>query len=118
MDRRIVACVLFLFLWLGAGIFITQPFAAQTVITVNTTADTIMDDGQCSLREAVIAANTDRTTGGCPAGSGADVIQFDSSLSPSAIFLLSASGTNEDNSATGDLDLRGILRSKDQIQIK
>jgi CSLREA domain-containing protein len=35
------------------------PLAAAT-ITVNTTADVIVNDLNCSLREAIIAANTDQ----------------------------------------------------------
>jgi len=109
MNHKNAACTLLLSIWLILGLFVTQPASAQTVIIVSTTADSIMDDGQCSLREAVIAANTDSATGGCPAGSGADIIQFDPSLSDPATFLLTMSGANEDNSVSGDLDLSGIL---------
>jgi CSLREA domain-containing protein len=53
-------------------------FAAT--ITVNSTADTVANDGACTLREAIIAANTDTASGGaageCAAGSGADTIAF------------------------------------------
>ena len=53
-----------------AAVF-TAPAGAAT-IDVTTTDDTIADDGFCSLREAVIAANTNAastdTTGGCVAG--------------------------------------------------
>ena len=52
--------------------------AQGPTITVNTTADVVADDGQCTLREAIAAANTGTasgSTGGeCPAGSGADTI--------------------------------------------
>jgi CSLREA domain-containing protein len=44
-----------------AGMF-AVPAGAAT-ISVNTTNDTIADDGFCSLREAVIAANTNTTSG-------------------------------------------------------
>jgi CSLREA domain-containing protein len=79
------------------------------MITVTTVNDSLADDGQCSLREAVIAANTDSATGGCPAGSGADTILFDASLAKPAVFTLTLIGANEDASASGDLDLSGIL---------
>jgi len=53
-----------------AGLF-TIPAGAAT-ITVNTTGDIIADEGVCSLREAVIAANTNTasgaTAGECAAG--------------------------------------------------
>ncbi len=54
---------------------------AATTITVNSTADTVSDDGVCTLREAIIASNTDTASGvsvgECAAGSGAgDTIAF------------------------------------------
>ncbi|NWG34667.1 MAG: CSLREA domain-containing protein [Chloroflexi bacterium] len=85
------------------------PVHAAGTITVNTLTDSIADDGQCSLREAVIAANTDTATGGCAAGSGADTIVFDASLPSPATFPLTLSGANEDAAASGDLDLSGTL---------
>lgn len=45
-------------------------------ITVNTTDDELNDDGDCSLREAVQAANNDTEVDACPAGDGADIITF------------------------------------------
>lgn len=86
-----------------------QPAVAASMITVTTVTDSLADDGQCSLREAVIAANTDSAIGGCPAGSGADMILFDASLAKPAVFTLTLTGANEDASASGDLDLSGIL---------
>ena len=121
MNHKPAAYILLLSVWLVFGLLVTQPASAQTIITVNTVDDSIIDDGQCSLREAVIAANTDSATSGCPAGSGADIIQFDSSLSVPATILLTMNGANEDNSASGDLDLQGILTiqgsASDQIII-
>ncbi|MBI1299675.1 CSLREA domain-containing protein, partial [bacterium] len=61
------------------------PTATQVVnlsIVVNTTNDVVANDGFCSLREAITAANTDTssgaTSGECAAGSNAsvDVISF------------------------------------------
>jgi CSLREA domain-containing protein len=49
-------------------------------IVVNSAADVVADDGQCTLREAIIAANSDTasgaTAGECAAGSGSDTITF------------------------------------------
>jgi len=49
-------------------------------ITVNSTADVAANDGACTFREALIAANTDTASGAlpgeCGAGAGADVIEF------------------------------------------
>lgn len=50
--------------------------ALATVITVNTTTDELNADGDCSLREAVQAANQDKAVSGCPAGSGVDTINI------------------------------------------
>jgi CSLREA domain-containing protein len=60
-------------------VFAAAPAGAAT-ITVNTTADSSADDGSCTLREAVTAANTDTASGAavgeCPAGAGADNVAF------------------------------------------
>src|SRR4051812_47269529 len=45
-------------------------------INVGTTVDTIAADGACSLREAVVAANTDTPQQECPSGNGADTIEL------------------------------------------
>ncbi len=55
--------------------------AGANTITVNSMADVAADDGQCTLREAIIAANTNAVSGvsagECAAGSlGADRIEF------------------------------------------
>ena len=43
-----------------------------TTITVNTTSDELNTDGDCSLREALRAANLNYPVDKCPAGTGAD----------------------------------------------
>ena len=52
-----------------------------SIIAVNTTANAFVDDGNCTLREAIFAANNDLasgvTNGECIAGSGGDSIRFD-----------------------------------------
>ena len=58
-----------------AAISFAAPVAhAGTTIVVTTTADETVVDGNCSLEEAIQAANTDTAVDACPAGSGADVI--------------------------------------------
>jgi CSLREA domain-containing protein len=56
-----------------------MPVSAAGLV-VDTLVDAVGDDGFCSLREAVTAANTDTSSGGtageCPGGSGADAITF------------------------------------------
>lgn len=71
-------------------------------ITVNTTADELDADGDCSLREAITAANTDAAVSGCAAGNGADDITV-----PAGTYTLTRVGAREDGNATGDLDIAG-----------
>lgn len=56
------------------GIVAPHASAASTAIAVTTTADELDVDGDCSLREAVQAANTDTAVDTCAAGHGTDVI--------------------------------------------
>jgi CSLREA domain-containing protein len=78
-----------------------SPRAAYAeTINVGTTADTIAADGACSLREAVIAANTDTPKQECPKGNGADTIEV-----PAGTYTRTVAGNDEDAAATGDLDL-------------
>ncbi len=58
----------------------TSPAAAATIV-VNSTSDTATDDGHCTLREAITAANNNAASGGsageCIAGgTGTDTIEF------------------------------------------
>ncbi|NIM52595.1 MAG: CSLREA domain-containing protein, partial [Gemmatimonadales bacterium] len=73
-------------------------------ITVNTTDDELNADGDCSLREAITAANTDAVVDTCTAGSGTDTITV-----PAGTYTLSIAGTGEDAAATGDLDVTDDL---------
>jgi CSLREA domain-containing protein len=55
--------------------------AIAATIVVNSTADTALDDGHCTLREAIAAANSNTASGGtageCIAGgTGTDTIEF------------------------------------------
>lgn len=63
-----------------AGFFFMAPHASAATLTVNSKADSAADDGSCTLREAITAANTDTASGAlsgeCIAGSGADTINF------------------------------------------
>ena len=77
---------------------------AGTTITVNTTVDELNGDGDCSLREAIQAANTDATVDACPAGSDDDTITI-----PAGTYTLGIAGTDEDNNVAGDLDITSNL---------
>jgi CSLREA domain-containing protein len=78
--------------------------ASATTISVTTEDDRVLNDGVCSLREAIAAANTDTASGAaggeCPAGAGPDVVV----LGPGS-FGLTLTGAGEDANATGDLDV-------------
>lgn len=80
------------------------PAARAATITVNTTDDEVNADGDCSLREAILAANSDTAVDGCSAGNGADVISL-----PPGLYVLALGGAGEDDGQTGDLDLTGDL---------
>jgi CSLREA domain-containing protein len=74
--------------------------AGGTTITVTDTADDVAPNGNCTLREAIIAANTDSAQDACPAGNGADTIAV-----PAGVYLLTHTGAEEDAASTGDLDV-------------
>lgn len=71
-----------------------------TTIVVDSPGDDTTINGNCTLREAVIAANSDTAVDACAAGSGADVITV-----PAGTYLLTLVGSGEDAAATGDLDV-------------
>ena len=62
--------------------------AFAATITVNTNADELNADGDCSLREAIEAANTNAAVDACTAGAaGADTIVFASTVAGGTITL-------------------------------
>jgi len=77
-----------------------SPFAGAAIIGVTTTADELAANGECSLREAIQAANTDSAVDSCAAGDGDDTIDL-----PAGTYLLGIAGANEDGNETGDLDI-------------
>ncbi|HEX3148914.1 MAG TPA: CSLREA domain-containing protein [Gemmataceae bacterium] len=59
------------------SIELLEPRIALAIITVTSTGDTVAADGFVTLREAIIAANTNAVTGDAPAGDpGLDEIDF------------------------------------------
>lgn len=82
-----------------ATLLVTNVALAAT-ITVTTTTDELNTDGDCSLREAIQAANTDAAVDACAAGSGADAIDV-----PAGTYVVSIAGGSEDANATGDWDI-------------
>jgi CSLREA domain-containing protein len=64
---------------LALTLAVGTPTANAATISVNTSADELNADGDCSLREAITAANTNTAVDACPAGQPAptvDVIGF------------------------------------------
>jgi CSLREA domain-containing protein len=87
---------------LGWGWADTQlPIAHAQTITVNTTEDELNTDGDCSLREAIQAANLNVAVDACPAGENSNTDIIDA-LNSNTIML---AGANEDANATGDFDI-------------
>ncbi|HLO33280.1 MAG TPA: Ig-like domain repeat protein [Anaerolineales bacterium] len=79
---------------LGSAVFVTPAWAAT--FTVTKTADTNdgVCDADCSLREAISAAN---------AAAGVDTVTIPAGTYQ--LTLANAGGVNEDNNVTGDLDI-------------
>jgi len=79
--------------------------ASAATITVDTFADE-MASGGCSLREAIINANNNDTSGSTDCVSGAAGV--DEILLPAGTYTLSLAGRGEDAAATGDLDITDV----------
>lgn len=92
--------------------------AALSAITVTAVGDGITVNGNCTLREAIMAANTNAAVDACPAGSGADVITL-----PAGTYTITIPGGFEDLNQTGDLDvwsdltIQGAGRDKTIIKL-
>lgn len=99
--RTVVSALFLVAIWSTSG----PGLAWATSITVSTTDDELNADGDCSLREAIQAANGDVAVDNCPAGAGADVITL-----AAGIHQLSLTGASEDGNATGDLDIDGDVK--------
>src|SRR5205085_7403132 len=90
------------------------PAAGGTTIVVTRTDDPSSPTaGQCSLREAVSAANTDHVVGGCPAGNGADTIVL-GAANYSLTLANTPSSTGENLNVTGDLDITAPVTIRGQ----
>lgn len=102
--------ILTLMTWVLAGQNgASQPIYAAsadlvTIITVTTTNDELNNDGDCSLREAIQAANQNTVVDNCAAGVGDDEINL-----PAGTYTLTLPGDNEENNASGDLDIQSNL---------
>jgi CSLREA domain-containing protein len=89
----------------AAGAFALAPAAHAATITVTTNADELNTDGDCSLREAITAANTNVAVDGCTSGAAGE----DTVVVPAGTITLAVAGTGEEAAATGDLDVTESL---------
>ena len=74
--------------------------APSEAIFVDTYLDDATINGNCSLREAIIAANTDSSVDECQAGFGEDVVVL-----PSGTYSLTIQNGDGDTPQVGDLDI-------------
>jgi CSLREA domain-containing protein len=91
---------------LQAGVTLVLAMAAvarAATITVNSTADTLATDGNCTLRKAILAANSDTAVDACSPGSGPDVV-----VVPAGHYTVGGE-PDEDAGLTGDLDVTDDL---------
>lgn len=100
MVARVVACLLFAGFALSMPASASASLAPEATILVNTLTDELNSDGDCSLREAIRAANLDQAVDACPAGSGADTIVLQSGVT----YTLTRAGA-DDTAVNGDLDI-------------
>ncbi len=84
--------------------------ASMPVVAATINVDSTFDDldqapnGNCTLREAIVAANSNSAVDGCMAGEPGPGIT-DVVVVPGGIYTLSIAGSGEDQAQTGDLDL-------------
>jgi hypothetical protein len=90
----------------AAALLIATGSASAATITVDTTDDTSATD--CTLRNAIAAANNDAASGACPAGSGADTIRITAtgSITLDSALPTVTSGMALVGSAAGDLQVQ------------
>ncbi|MCH8852183.1 MAG: right-handed parallel beta-helix repeat-containing protein [Planctomycetes bacterium] len=77
------------------GVFVAIPAAQAATITVTSDSGGI-GGPDCTLRDAITAANTDTATGGCVAGNGADTIEL-----PARAVITLPEGDNWSDGPTG-----------------
>ncbi|MEO8672659.1 MAG: choice-of-anchor Q domain-containing protein [Tahibacter sp.] len=83
-----------------------SPAMASTIL-VSTTADSVANDGQCSLREAITSANTGVASGAAAGECAAPPAQTAVEIRvPTGTFRITRSGTQENNNLNGDFDIR------------
>lgn len=84
-----------------AAVAFAAPASAATLTVTTTSDDATAGDGSCSLREAIIAANTPGTPGDC---GSADALSNTIVLGPQT-YSLTIKPTGGDDATTGDLNV-------------
>src|SRR5688500_1151504 len=79
--------------------------AQAATLQVETTADAVVADGDCSLREAIDATNQTTLHADCPDTSTDGFGTNDRILLPAGTYTLTISGAGNNTNATGDLDV-------------
>ena len=102
--RRLFLTPVFLGVLLLLAVLPIVPAQALQPIHVTTSADELNSDGDCSLREAIHAANSNSVVDACPKGGigGVDTIFVPDDF---GTYVLTIPGANEDYNTEGDLDV-------------
>jgi CSLREA domain-containing protein len=103
--RTLAFCILAVLIATSIGMVLGAKPAHAKTITVTTTADDLTFNGNCTLREAVLAANFEYEIDACGSGSDNDTIVVPASPTP---YTLTRVGAGEDEGGTGDLDLLDV----------
>ena len=91
------------------AVWIASPVASAATITVTLLSDGAVVPGECTLREAITAANTNVAVNGCAAGeAGADQIVFEPSLGGGTIEMFFSS-----YAVTEELSIDGATEAAD-----
>ena len=106
MRKSPILYMITLGIFLLACVFPWGTARAETTIQVTETHDELNNDGDCSLREAIRAANTNQAVDACPAGSSSST---DTIVVPPGTYSLSLPGKLENDGLTGDLDITSSL---------
>lgn len=104
--KRFINFLLTLLILSGAMLSLPHNVRAGAYIVVTTKTDEYKSNGNCSLREAIIATNENRPVDKCPAGSATSM---DTIYLPAQTYFLVIGGPLEDASRTGDLDILGSV---------
>ncbi len=106
VKSRALAFGFLLAAFVAVSLLAAGPAQAAT-ITVNTNLDDANNTGNCTLREAITASNTNAAVDACASGAaGADTINFASGI---GTITLTATGAGENNNVSGDLDITDDL---------